>query len=259
MNNKNKEKKSWKKRLTDWMIYLLIEGSYLFFVLRFLSYMEEKYSIMTPYENELYAIVVLGAVFLFGFLGGFFNKISLFLYAGLFGLYLTAQNIYQRAFHSYCRINTALDLMGEVIGVKSSAMEFVHKEDYLPFIFLGVVALVYLILYFVVERKRVSLFVRILIGLAFLSLYYPAKDHLVRYNELILEAKNQDDGFQLNKTDYYVYDLLLDPNSFVDKFGVLPFAYRDAEKYITEEYLSEQDTLDIEETIHQRGGSENNR
>ena len=223
------------RKIRSIAVYLIIELAYVLFLLVYLNRIETLYSFSTAYESELYGIVVLIALFLWGVFGGVLGKILNFLFCGIYSLYLITQTIYNRAFHQYYRFNTVKDLLGEAIGAKDSAMEFVKTSDVMPLVLLLVVTVLFVVLYFVIQRKQIRLRYRLLFGLLFLTLYFPIKGHYDNYQALIQAAKDQDDGFQLNKTDFYIYDLMLNTNEFVDKFGLLPLCYRDGETFLSAE------------------------
>ena len=233
------------RKIRSIAVYLIIELAYVLFLLVYLNRIETLYSFSTAYESELYGIVVLIALFLWGVFGGVLGKILNFLFCGIYSLYLITQTIYNRAFHQYYRFNTVKDLLGEAIGAKDSAMEFVKTSDVMPLVLLLAVTVLFVVLYFVIQRKQIRLRYRLLFGLLFLTLYFPIKGHHENYQALIQAAKDQDDGFQLNQTDFYIYDLMLNTNEFVDKFGLLPLCYRDGETFLSAEMYGEETRQEV--------------
>ena len=240
---KNKETQ---RKIRCVALYLGIELLYVLFLLVYLSHVETNFSFSTPYETELFGAVVLVALMIWGVGGGFLGKLLNFFFCGIYSLYLITQNIYQRAFHQFYRFNTVKDLLGEAIGAKDSAMEFVKGSDTFPLIILLLATILFCVLYFVWQRKQVKWTYRMLGGLILLLLFFPIRNHITTYQEMVLKTKEQDDGFQMNKTDFYIYDLMLNTNEFVDKFGLLPLCYRDAETFLNDEVFSEETIKEID-------------
>ena len=127
--------------------YIIIEILYIIAMYFYFDFVEKTYGMNTAYEFELYSIIILGALFLIGFIGPMLNRYVLFLYAGTYTLYLVTQSIYNRAFQQYYRFNTVKDLFSEMVGVKESAFEFVTQTDLLPFYVLAAITIVFIVFY----------------------------------------------------------------------------------------------------------------
>ena len=238
--------------------YYLIELLYTGVMIYFMQYMNTTYSIETPMNNTLLTIILIGLIFIIFFIGPMLNRFFVFIYAGIYSLYLLSQHIYNKAFHQYYRFNTAKDLINEVLGVKESAFEFIAREDLIPVYILIGITVVFFILYLLLQRKCFKLVYRIPLKLATLLLFYPAQTQYNHYLELIEETKNSEDAFQLNKTDYYIYDTIPNTNQFVEKFGLLPFAYRDGELFLSNDVLSAEDYEEIDTFLAQRKDHQDN-
>lgn len=225
--------------------YFLIELLYTGIMLYFFNYMQMTYSVDTVFDHSLFMIICLGLIALIWFIGPMLNRYFVLVYGAVYFLYLVSQDVYKRAFHQYYRFSTVQDLFGDAFAARASAMEFIAWEDLYPFLALLGITLVFVILYFLLQRRCVKLLYRLPLKLAVLLLFYPGRDFYYQYLDQIEGTKNSEDAFQINKTDYYVYEVIPSTNQFVDKFGLLTFAYRDAETFLTAEVLSEEDRQEI--------------
>ena len=227
------------------LLYFLIEILYTVLILLYMNYIHDQYSFTTVFDTELYSIIRYGAVFLIWVIGPMLNRYVLFLYVGAFLFVILGQTWYYRAFNSYCRINTALDLFGEVVGVKESAFEFIQREELMVIGMFVVITLIFILLYFLCQRRCFRLRWRIPYKLAFLCLLIPMNHHYQDYLAMTEDLKNNVDLFQMSNTDYYIYDVIPTTNQFVDRFGILPLLYRDGELYLQKEVMSAEDKEEI--------------
>jgi len=237
------------------IIYYLIELLYLATVAAFLFYFKNTYAPnFSEYEKELFLIVLFGLIGLTVFFGPILNKVISFIYTFAFGFYLFSQSIYYVAFNQYYRIQFALSVLSEVAGVKSSVAEFVSFSDFIPFILLALINIVFIVLYFIYQRKVVNFFISLIYRFIALALFFPIRNNYEKFNSLIEETKSQEDAFQMNKTDYYIYDNIPTTVEFVDKFGLVTFAYRDYLSFNEvrnwDEYLPEVDAV-LNNKIHE--------
>lgn len=228
------------------LIYFLIEILYTVVMIAFLFWLRNNYSVLNSFEVPLFNSAILILVIMIWFIGPMLNRYAVLIYSGLCSLYLVSQNIYLRAFHQYYRFNTAIDLINEVQGVKSSVLEFITFNDYLPFITLIVITIIFVVLYFLFQRRCFKLIYRIPYKLASLLLIFLIASQMNTFNNMIEETRHQEDAFQLNKTDFYIYDQIPNVNQFVDKFGLITYGYRDAQTLFEHEYYTEQDY----QTVH---------
>ncbi len=227
--------------------YFVIELAFTAFIIWHLSHVKNLLSpVNTPYETDLFAVIVFGAIILIWFIGPMLNRFALLVYNGFFTLYLISQNIYIKAFHQYYRFNTAVDLLKEVWGERSSAYEFITLQDLWPLIILAIGCICFFVLYLVLQRKCFKLIFRFPYKLAILLLLLPIGSRMKGYEARLEEARHTIDTFQYNKTDAYIYEVIPNNNQFVEKFGLLPFAYRDAQTFLIGEVLSDNDYLEIE-------------
>lgn len=172
------------------------------------------------------------------------SKILSFCYVSLFGLYFMAQNIYQSVFSQYFRWSYVFSLHTELNSFKSSIFEFVSIKDFISFIIFGVISIIFIIIFFIFQRKininKWTLLIRLLVLLLLIPCYY----EYAEFNSLLNDAKYQEDFFQMNKTDYYLYDTMYSSNDFVDTFGLMTFCYRDVKKtFETEDYYQYKDEV----------------
>ena len=69
---------------------------------------------------------------------------------------------------------------------------------------------------------------------------------------MIEAARAEEDGFQENLTDYYIYNVIPNSNQFVEKFGLIPFAYRDAQTFLNKNVTGKEEKAEIEQFLSQR-------
>lgn len=229
------------------IIYFLIEIIYTLVMIGYFIWLRNNYSIVNAYEMPLLNIILLILIIMIWFIGPMLNRYIVFIYSGLCTLYLVSQQIYLRAFHQFYRFNTAIDLKNEVQGVQDSILELLIKKDFYPFIILIVITIIFVLAYFFLQRKCFKLIYRIPYKLASLILLFAISQQYVKFNEIIEATRHQEDSFQLNKTDFYIYDQIPNVNQFVDKFGLITFGYRDAQTLFEHEYYTEMDYQSIHE------------
>lgn len=240
------------------VIYCLIEILFTLLIGGYFFYLKNSYSVETIYSKPLFNIVILGLIILIWTIGPMLNRYVVYAYGFLFGIYLISQDIYFRAFGQFYRFNTAISLSSEVIGAKDSALEFVTINDIAPLIYLTVVTVIFIILYFVLQRKCFKLIYRIPYKIAFLLLIIPMMNNWNAYNDLLDEARHQEDSFQLNKTDYYIYDVIPNVNQFVEKFGIIPFGLRDAISLYESDVIGANDYQEISDFLNSKKKHQDN-
>lgn len=203
--------------------YWLIEIIYGILMVAFMFYIKAVYSNNAALDtiiNFLYSSFVLG----FGILlGPKLNRLFYFLTGGILSIYLVSQKIYYRGFNNYFRLKTALGLRKEVVGVADAAGELINGKDFLPLYILLVLTIVFVILFFVFQRKvkvKWSLRLIALIPLIIMIFVTNSKIKQIYSTKGIAE-------FDVYKTDYYVYDVVPTNTEFVNKFGLISFSYRD--------------------------------
>lgn len=225
----------------------------------FFFWLRANYSIVNDFETPLFNIIILILVMIIWFIGPMLNRYFAFIYSGLCSLYLVSQHVYMRAFHQFYRFNTAIDLIHEVQGVKSSVAEFIQPNDYYPFIILIVITIIFVLAYFLLQRNCFKLLYRIPYKLASLLLVFLVGNQYNNFNIMIEETRHQEDAFQLNKTDFYIYDQIPNVNQFVDKFGLITYGYRDAQTLFEHEYYTEQDYQEVHDFLAARKPMKENK
>lgn len=240
------------------LIYISIEIVYSIIMLLFLNYMLKNYSFGTAYQTPLENCLRVMLIILILFFGAFWNKIIVFLYQLIISAYLISQSIYQVSFESYWRIKYALSLRNEVAGVKSSVAEFLSLEQFIPIIVLFVITILFIVLFFVFERKAFKFIYLLPVKLASLLLIILVVNNHNSFLSMLDESKHSIDSFQKNKTDYYIYDTIPTANEFVNKFGLVSFAYRDINGYYAVDSNSEEAKLVIADFMNKKSGHNSN-
>lgn len=241
-----------KKSTVKILIYFIIEILFTLLIGVYFYYLKDNFAINTIYSEPLFNILLLGLIILIWFIGPMLNRYVVFIYSFLYGIYLVSQTVYYRAFGQYYRFNTAISLFSEAVGAKDSALEFVTINDIAPFIYLIIVTVVFVILYFVLQRRCFKLLYRLPYKLAILLLIIPMVNNWNLYNSYLDDALHQEDVFQMNKTDYYIYETIPNNNQFVSIFGTLPFGLRDGISLFETDILGAEDYAEVEEFLNNR-------
>lgn len=226
------------------IVSLLTEVLYYISIFAYLLVMKIKYSFPVANDNYVFFAFVLILFGLFFLSGSHINKYEGVVFSFIFSLYLVAQKIYMRGFGSYFRFSTAAGLAKEVSEVGGAIEELVHFEDYIPFIVLFVITVIFLVLHYTVQKKfKYKWFIRLIcIPLIAFSVL------LVSNMEKKIESTRDGyEDFVIYKTDYYLYDTVNSPTSFVEKFGLLTYAYRDASVFLSKNSISEEANEEINE------------
>ena len=232
--------------------YFLIEIAFTLSMLVYFVKLHSIYSISGPFEVEFLKIVCLAVIMLIWFVGPMLNRFVMFFFGAIYTLYLVSQNVYKRAFQQYYHFSTAKDLLGEVWGERASAFELVAFKDLAPFIILFIVCLVFFLLYLFLQRNCFDFKWRIPYKLAILLLLFPMHTCLNNYNAHVEELKSQADNFQLYHSEYYSFDMMQNTNDFVEKYGLLTFAYRDGQIYLNKNVLSNETHQEIEKFLQEQ-------
>ncbi len=241
-----------KKNTVKVLIYFLIEIIYTLLIGGYFFYVQENYGMDTIYTWPLFYILLLGLLILIWFIGPMLNRYIVYIYSFLYGIYLISQNIYYRAFGQYYRFNTVLSLYEEAAGAKDSAMEFITINDLAPLIYLTIVTIIFIILYFTLQRHAFKLRWRLIYKAAVLLLIIPIMGEWQSYNSYLDDALHQEDVFQMNKTDYYIYETIPSTNQFVEKFGLLPFGLRDGISLMETDILGQEDFEEVRIFLNNR-------
>lgn len=241
-----------KKNTVKVLVYFLIEVIYTLLIGGYFFYVQENYGMDTLYTWPLFYILLLGLLILIWFIGPMLNRYIVYIYSFLYGIYLISQNIYYRAFGQYYRFNTVLSLYEEAAGAKDSAMEFITMNDLAPLIYLTIVTIIFIILYFALQRHAFKLRWRLIYKAAVLLLIIPIMGEWQSYNSYLDDALHQEDVFQMNKTDYYIYETIPSTNQFVEKFGLLPFGLRDGISLMETDILGQEDFEEVRTFLNNR-------
>ncbi len=225
--------------------YFLIEIAFTLSMLVYFIKLHNMHSISGPFEVEFLKIVCLSVIMLIWIVGPMLNRFVMFFFGTAYTLYLVSQNVYKRAFQQYYHFSTAKDLFGEVWGERASAFEFIAFKDLSPFIILFAVCAVFFVMYLLLQRNCFDLKWRIPYKLAVLLLLIPMHACLNNYNALVEELKSQADNFQLYHSEYYSFDMMQNTNDFVEKYGLLTYAYRDGQIYLNKGVLGNETRQEI--------------
>ena len=247
-----------KEKIVRILIYFVIELLFMGIMCLYLWDMKNAYSVNVFYDNELFKVIIIGMIFLVIFIGPMLNRYICFLYAAIYSIYLIAQKVYFKAFGQYFRLTYALSIKDEWTAMKTSVDEFVTVGDFKQVIIMGIICLVFVILYFLLQRRVFKLRYRLIYKAASLLLFIPITSTIKNYNESLLAEEGINDGFQFYHTDYYVYLTVPNTNQFVEKFGVLSLAMRDiSTSYETNQIYDEQKGQ-VDELLNNRLEHESN-
>lgn len=211
-----------KKRLISTFVEIL----YLFIMFAYMLVVKNVYSSTSIYDFYMfmfYSMIIIGLLII---IGPKWNKYIGFIFVFLYTLYLVAQKIYYRGFNQYFRFSTALGLGKEVSEVGGSIKELIHFSDFIPFVVLLIITIIFLIGYFVIQKKTKFRWQVKLIGLPLIAL---AVLFLFINNNTINKSRDGTTNFDIYKSDYYVYDAIPNTNQFVEKFGLISLFYKDAQ------------------------------
>ncbi len=232
--------------------YFAIEIAYTLAVVLYFVLVRDNYGIGSAYDSQLFGIVILGALLIIWFIGAMLNRYFILVYGLIYILYLVTQDIYYRALKMYYRFNTALDLVSEAVGVKDSIFEFVETRDVIIVAGFIILNILFILCYFLWQRKSVKFIWRLPLKLAALLLIIPILQRHRTYLNMIDETRYQEDAWMMNKTDYYIYDKIPNTNQFVEKFGLLPFAYRDVTSFFENTVLAADEYAEIDAYLQTR-------
>ena len=242
MENTNKENNLNKKKIIKLIAFFMIEVIYTYIMVMFFDWIHESFATSTFYDESLFNMLKTILIILIWVIGPMFNKYVVMIYSTLYAGYFVSQAVYFNTFGQYYRLATALSLRSELAGVQDSAMEMMKPEHWQPFIVLLGITIVFVILYFVVQRKSIKFYFTFIYKLPILFLLFPTIQEKFDVHMFeVMETKKQEDVFQLNKTDYYIYDVMPNVNQFVDTFGLYSFFVRDYKSLSTTKEYSPED------------------
>lgn len=233
------------------LLYTLIAGCYLFYV-------KHTYSFANSFETVIFwmlLLILFAGIVLFG---AFWNKLFVLLFLTTITLYLVGQNVYYRAFQQYFRLATIFSLRDEGLKFIDSARAFLRLEDSFPFLFLLALTLVFIGFYFLLQRKTFHSKKRFLVYLCGVGFLLPIIPLYSSYQKSIEATRQQQDAFQLNKTDYYIYNTVPTTKQFVEKFSLLPLALRDLSSVFEKDILTSADYERVHKFLQERKDHQNN-
>lgn len=235
----------------------MIEIIYALLAVAFILYVKVNFSVVSKWETPILVIVISFMLALMGIFGPKYNRYFVFIYTFIISIYLISQDIYHKAFNQYYRFNTAISLFKEVTQVKSSILELIELKHVLPLVFLFVMNVAFVVVYFLFQRK---MYKSINQKTRLLSLLWiiPLVLQINSFSGMLDDAMHQEDIFQLNKTDYYIYNVIPNTNQFVEKFGVMTFGYRDIVSFYERDVVSESSRDEIEEFMNSREPQKDN-
>ena len=205
------------------IINVLLEVFYQFTVFAYLLIIKSIYSNNIGYDLEIfmaYSFVVIGVAL---FVGDHANKYTSFVLCSIYTLYLVAQKTYYNGFGSYFRFVTAIELKDEVAGQIGAIGELFDFKDLMPFVALLLITVVFLVLRYTFKYKvKYSWYIKLSCVLCFVLSFVFAGTMKKQ-----IDATNKNGNFTIYQTDYYLYDTIGNPEAFVDRLGLLTYAYRD--------------------------------
>ena len=223
-------------------IYYLIEAVYAVIIFAFMLTLKSIYSSTSAYDFMTFIFMSFFVVGIVWLCGPRFNKIIGLILTFLYTLYLVSQKIYYRGFDQYYRFNTAFGLSGEVKDVGGAIKELIKFEDIMPFVVLLIIFLVFEFLFLFFQRKIKTKKIFQLSGL--IPVIIGVLKMIINLNN-INATQYAFSNFDVYKSEYYIYNHVLNTNQFVDKFGLLTFLYRDLEMTILPETNSKEDIQEI--------------
>lgn len=208
---------------------LLIEILYYIAIFAFLFIMKTNYSVNVEADFAFFISIILIVFGIFLLSGSHINKYLGLILCFIYGLYLVAQKIYFRGFSSYFRFSTATGLAKEVYEVSDAVGELVHGEDVIPFVILLGITTLFLVLHYVFQKGyKYKWYIRV-ICVPLIAIAFFVGNNAINKIE---DTKNQFSDFDIYKSDFYLYDTVSNPTAFVNKFGLLTYAYRDGQVYL---------------------------
>lgn len=226
------------------LINILIEVLYYLIFFAYLLIVKSTYSINVSYDLNTFLVVSLVIIGIMLICGSHINKYVGLLLGSIFSLYLIAQRIYNRGFNSYFRFATALQLYSEVADQKGAVGELTKFSDFIPLIILLVITIIFLVLRYIFKVKtKYKWYVRLSAIICFLVSFLLMNTMVNKINATYDEEGN----FTVYNTDFYVYDTLYNPESFVKKFGLITYGIRDGQKLIKEQSDISNYKTDVDE------------
>ena len=163
------------------------------------------------------------------------NKIAVTIFVSLYLLYLSGQHNYFKDFNNYYRFSF------------SNLFKYGNKAE---MILIFTLCLVFVVLYFVLQRKVFNEFKTIKYRLIAPALLAIPLLLIFNRNSKIIAPYRYGSHYNINETPYYSYLHINNGQEFVDKYGI--FTYLDRDLYLKEN-TNENDSKDIQEYLESRG------
>ena len=223
-------------------IEILIEIIYYLVFIGFLLIVKSNYSTVSEYDFITFVSIASLFIGIMLLAGSHLNKYLGLIFGSVYSLYLIAQRVYQKGFGSYFRFSTALELGKEVAGQKAAVLELTKISDFAPIIAIAVITIVFLIIRYCFRIKpKYKWYIRSLSIIPIVVAFFLMNNMVNK----IESTKNEVDNFQVYKTDFYLYDTINNPDSFVEKFGLLTFGFRDIQTLFTQNQVDDDYASDI--------------
>lgn len=206
------------------LINILIEILYLATIFAYLLIIKDIYSKNIFYDFEVFMGIALAIIGVSLLAGSHINKYLNLILCSLYTLYLVAQKTYYNGFSSYFRFATALDLGSEVAEQGAAIGELFDAKDIIPFVVLLLITIIFLVLRYAFKCKTMYKWYIRLCSIACFGLAFFSINAMVRE----IDSTYNGDNFGMNHTDFYIYDTINNPESFVENLGLLTYGYRDA-------------------------------
>lgn len=210
------------------IINILFEILFYLCVFAYMLVIKSIYSTNVTYDLKVFfgfALAIIGICIL---VGGHANKYVSLILCAIYTLYLVAQKTYYKGFGSYFRISTAKELSSEVAGQGAAINELFDMKDIFPFLILLLILVAFLIIRYCFKMKtKYKWYVHLSSLLCFLLSFISINSMIKQIN-----STNTNDNFQIYHTDFYLYDTVSNPKSFVDNLGLLTFEFRDLQSLI---------------------------
>ncbi|MCI6090900.1 MAG: LTA synthase family protein [Solobacterium sp.] len=210
------------------IINILYEVLFYLSIFAYMLVIKSIYSTNVPYDLKVFfgfALVIIGICIL---VGGHANKYVSLVLCAIYTLYLVAQKTYYKGFGSYFRFSTAKELSSEVTGQGAAINELFDMKDLIPFLIFLLLVVAFLIIRYCFKIKtKYKWYVHLSSLLCFLLSFVSINSMIKQIN-----STNTNDNFQIYHTDFYLYDTVSNPKSFVDNLGLLTFEFRDLQSLI---------------------------
>lgn len=230
------------------IINILYEVLFYLSIFAYMLVIKSIYSTNVPYDLKVFfgfALAIIGICIL---VGGHANKYVSLVLCAIYTLYLVAQKTYYKGFGSYFHFSTAKELSSEVTGQGAAINELFDMKDLIPFLIFLLIVVAFLIIRYCFKIKtKYKWYVHLSSLLCFLLSFVSINSMIKQIN-----STNTNDNFQIYHTDFYLYDTVSNPKSFVDNLGLLTFEFRDLQSLIDNKKNTELYKKKIDEFFYNK-------